>query len=146
MVFLVATFFLGLGIKIFHGADPVRPSFDYRASDSEFAARSTLSSIADSGEGQSADTSVSRPASVQKKLQMSVSPGEKKRTSGNVNINTANRDELMTLPTIGEAMAARIIDYRTQHGPFKSIADIKKVKGIGKMKFEKLAPFITVSD
>jgi competence protein ComEA len=61
-----------------------------------------------------------------------------------VNINTATAEELDTLPGVGPSIAQRIIDYRTTHGPFRSIEDIKKVKGIGDATFEELKDKITV--
>lgn len=60
-----------------------------------------------------------------------------------VNINTANASELESLPGIGEATAARIIQYRESKGNFKRIEDLMKVKGIGKKKFEKLKNLLT---
>jgi competence protein ComEA len=64
--------------------------------------------------------------------------------SSPVNINTANATELQTLPGIGAVTAKRIIDYREKYGSFKTIADIKKVSGIGDKKFEELANRICV--
>lgn len=61
-----------------------------------------------------------------------------------VNINTANLDKLQTLPGIGEAMAKRIIEYRTENGKFQSIEDIKNVSGIGDSKFEKIKEYIVI--
>lgn len=61
-----------------------------------------------------------------------------------VNINTAGVQELETLPSIGAVKAQAIVDYRTEHGGFKSIEDIQKVKGIGKATFEKLKSEINV--
>jgi len=61
-----------------------------------------------------------------------------------VNINTANATELQTLPGIGAVTAKRIIDYREKYGSFKTIADIKKVSGIGDKKFEELENRICV--
>lgn len=61
-----------------------------------------------------------------------------------VNINTATRKELETLPRIGPKLAQRIIDYRKEQGNFKSIEEIEKVKGIGKKTFERLKDLITV--
>jgi competence ComEA-like helix-hairpin-helix protein len=48
-----------------------------------------------------------------------------------ININSATVDELLILPGIGPALAQRIIDYRTEHGPFASIEDLEHVSGIG---------------
>jgi len=56
--------------------------------------------------------------------------------TGKVNINTAARDQLMTLEGIGESYADRIIDYRKANGPFQSPMDILKVKGIGDKTFQ----------
>jgi len=63
---------------------------------------------------------------------------------GKVNINTATAEELDALPGIGPSIAQRIIDYRTTNGPFRSIEEIKNVKGIGDITFEKLKDKITV--
>jgi competence protein ComEA len=48
-----------------------------------------------------------------------------------VNINTATKEELTSLKGIGDKRAQEIIDYRTKHGPFKSVDDLEKVPGIG---------------
>lgn len=61
-----------------------------------------------------------------------------------ININTANDKELQTLNGVGPAIAKRIIEYRTEHGNFGSIEDIKKVKGIGNGLFNKCKAKITV--
>jgi competence protein ComEA len=53
---------------------------------------------------------------------------------GPVHINTATAQELQRLPGVGPAMAQRIIDYRNQHGPFTSMADLDDVPGIGPAK------------
>lgn len=57
-----------------------------------------------------------------------------------VNLNTATKDELIALPGIGPAKAQSIVDYRNQHGPFKSIEEIRKVKGIGEKLFTQIKP------
>jgi len=55
-----------------------------------------------------------------------------------VNINTADLQTLESLPGIGASKAQAIIDYRTEHGNFKSIDDLKNVKGIGDKVLEKI--------
>lgn len=63
-----------------------------------------------------------------------------------ININTASRSELETLPGIGPTTAQKIIDYRTENGPFTSIEDIVNVSGIGPVTFERLKDLITVDE
>ena len=61
-----------------------------------------------------------------------------------VNINTASKKELDALPGIGEVLAQRIIDYRSANGPFSTVDELTKVKGIGAKTLEKLKPYATV--
>lgn len=55
-----------------------------------------------------------------------------------VSINKASKEDLMTLKGIGETKALAIINYRKEHGIFKSISELQNVKGIGKSIFEKI--------
>lgn len=61
-----------------------------------------------------------------------------------ININTADKTQLMTLTGIGEVKAESIIDYREANGGFDSIEDITKVSGIGKASFDKIKDRIKV--
>jgi competence protein ComEA len=62
-----------------------------------------------------------------------------------VNINTATKEELDALPGIGPVKAQAIVDYRKANGPFKSVDDLKKVKGIGDVTFDKLKGDLAIS-
>ena len=61
-----------------------------------------------------------------------------------VNLNTATKDELIGLHGIGPAKAQAILDYRKANGPFKSVEELKDVKGIGAKRFEKLKADLTI--
>ena len=62
-----------------------------------------------------------------------------------VNLNTATKDELVALPGIGPAKAQAILDYRAQHGGFKTVEELKDVKGIGAKRFERLKGELTIT-
>ena len=61
-----------------------------------------------------------------------------------VNLNTASKDELIALSGIGPAKAQAILDYRKANGGFKTVEELKDVKGIGAKRFEKLKGELTV--
>ena len=69
---------------------------------------------------------------------------ENKDNNTLININTATKEELLTLNGIGEAKAEAIIEYRDKNGKFNQIEDIKNVSGIGDSAFEKIKEQITV--
>lgn len=64
--------------------------------------------------------------------------------AGVVNINSADAAQLSLLPRVGMKAAQRVVDYRTEHGPFKKATDLMQVKGFGDKTFERLNPYITV--
>ena len=65
-------------------------------------------------------------------------------TRGKININTAGKEELMTLPGIGEAKAEKILRYREEHGAFRSIEDVMQIEGIKEGVFNKIKEDITI--
>ncbi|MBM4762360.1 helix-hairpin-helix domain-containing protein [Bacillus sp. B15-48] len=65
-------------------------------------------------------------------------------TNSKINLNSATASELETLPGIGPAKSAAIIEFRETNGPFKSIDELKLISGIGEKTFEKLQDFISV--
>lgn len=61
-----------------------------------------------------------------------------------VNLNTANKQGLMTLPGIGEQRALDILRYRATHGPFQRVEDLLEISGIGPGVLEGLREYATV--
>ena len=68
----------------------------------------------------------------------SSSAGSISSKDGQININTADEKTLDELPGVGPTMAKRIVEYRETEGAFQSIEDIKKIKGIGEAKFNRM--------
>lgn len=60
-----------------------------------------------------------------------------------VNINTADVEELKQLPNVGVKIAQNIVEYREEHGSFKTVEEIKNVSGIGEQSYIILRPLIT---
>jgi competence protein ComEA len=66
--------------------------------------------------------------------------------AGKVNLNTANAQQLITLPGVGEKLAARILDYRQKSGGFKSTQELMNVRGIGEKNFQKMQQYVLVGE
>ena len=69
---------------------------------------------------------------------------EKSESSELININKASKEELMTLPGIGESKAEKIISYREQNGGFNSTEDIMQISGIKDGMYNKIKDRICV--
>ena len=80
-----------------------------------------------------------------KKSGKSVEKAQDDVSEGKVNINTASREELMTLNGIGESKASQIISYREANGAFEKIDDIMNITGIKEGVFSKIKDYIIVS-
>lgn len=63
---------------------------------------------------------------------------------GKVNLNTAGVEELDALPKVGPVLAQRIVDWRKEHGPFKTVEELDAVDGVGPKMLETLLPLVGV--
>jgi competence protein ComEA len=72
------------------------------------------------------------------------STGQQGAAGGKVNLNTADVAELDTLPKVGPVLAQRIVDWRKEHGPFKSVEELDGVDGVGPKMLEALLSLVTV--
>ena len=64
------------------------------------------------------------------------------RLTGVVNVNTATAEELELLPGIGDARARQVIELRKRRGGFKSVEELRDVKGIGDSALERMRPHL----
>ena len=72
------------------------------------------------------------------------SDGQQNSPETKINLNTADREMLMTLPGIGESKADALLAYREDHGPFQSIEEIQNIPGIKSAVFSRIKDRITV--
>ncbi len=124
ILFLSFGLVVGTGVKLMH-LDESTAKYDFTDSDSFFReASSKIDSIIsleeDSSRGNRARKEIDSP----------------------VDINTATADELLMVPGVGPVTAGRIMEYRAAHGRFRSVEDLLNVKGIGKVKLEKMKPHL----
>jgi competence protein ComEA len=71
-------------------------------------------------------------------------PARKAAPAAKVDINSAGVEALSTLPGVGAKLAARIVAYRKQQGPFKTTQELMNVRGIGEKNFARLEAYLTV--
>ena len=90
------------------------------------------------------DTNISVTQSSQTDDADETESSETEIKDGKININTATANQLELLPGIGEVIAQRIVDYRTESGPFQSVDDLLNVSGIGEKKLEQIKPYAKV--
>jgi len=84
---------------------------------------------------------------VPREAEQSAAPGSSPAPGGapaKINVNTADATALEALPGVGEVLAQRIIDYRTQNGPFTSVDQLEDVSGIGPSILEEIRDLVTV--
>ena len=66
-------------------------------------------------------------------------------SSRKVDLNHATAADLEALPGIGPKLAQRVIEHRTSNGPFMKVEDLRRVKGIGHKKFDRLRSHVLVT-
>ena len=64
--------------------------------------------------------------------------------SGSVDLNSASEEQLQEVPGIGPSLAKKIVEFRKENGPFKTVEDLLKVRGIGEKSLERLRPHVSV--
>lgn len=69
---------------------------------------------------------------------------QQESSNGKININTATKEQLMSLPGIGQATASKIVEYVKSNGKLKNKEDIKNISGIGDSKYEQIKDLIDV--
>ncbi len=67
-----------------------------------------------------------------------------KHTAAPVRLNAATAKELEALPGIGRVLAERIVRYREEHGAFRTLEELRAVKGIGNAKLRRIAPYLRI--
>lgn len=65
-------------------------------------------------------------------------------SSGPVSLNSATQEQLESLPGVGPVLAQKILDWRTEHGRFSSVDELRQVPGIGEVKFAALKSRVTL--
>ena len=131
ILFLVCTLILGYGVKLYQGShlyDDFKPVTLIEKESFEKKARLAYDTSKRKGLNSS-ESSTENDSKPQTEI---------------ININTAEKQNLVKLPKIGTVTAERIIRFRDDYGPFKSFDDLLKVKGIGPKTLEKLKPQITL--
>ncbi len=138
---LVAAFLIGGALKLAGVSTYSERSVNYSVSDSDYARKTrtlaqSLSSgdsslIADSDDDDADDAQTSATA---------------QPVTYPLDINSATKEQIMTLPGIGEATAERIVAYREQYGRFSSLNQLREIKGIGDKRYEQLQPYLKLGN
>lgn len=145
ILFVIFSFIFGLALnQLFNiSAKSKLLEFDYSYQDSVFfteinendeeITKSSISNIASKQEVLDFNTAKF------KNISNKILPAEK-----SIELNSASKSELMNLPGIGEKTAEAIISMREKNGKFRKLEELKKVKGIGDKKFEKIIKYIYI--
>jgi len=136
ILFLGWTLLAGLGVRWVReryfpdDRQEIRP-FDYTRDDSVFMARSQL-----------IDSLATSPAPRPPGQHSKAASGGLQPNS--IDLNAATREQLIQLPGIGPQIADRILEFRDEHGPFRAVDDLTRVRGIGPKKLAQIRPFVRI--
>jgi competence protein ComEA len=110
----------------------------------DIAAKSIEGSKAEITSGSGNATGVS-PSPVALLSDQASTAAPKRSHGGLLDLNRATEQDFDALPGIGPKLAERIMEYRQSVGAFHSLDELRNVKGIGKKKFERIRPLVTVT-
>jgi competence protein ComEA len=111
----------------------------------DLAAESFEGSKAEISSGSGRATAVSPSPVISLSDQPSTAAAPKRSHKGLLDLNRATEQDFDALPGIGPRLAERIMAYRQSVGAFHSLDGLRAVKGIGKKKFERIRPLVTVT-
>jgi len=148
IIFLAVGFLIGFGIKIYNdNSKPEYKSYDYTKEDSLFnyynnRAEKNLNDEKNRKEDKivGSKEEVLDFGSTRFEKKKSLPPPEEK----SINLNEADFETLIRLPGIGKITAQKIIDLRTKKSKFENLEELMEVKGIGKVKFNKIKKFLYI--
>lgn len=145
-LFVIIIFLFGLTYKVFIDKRETvsYQIFDYSEEDEKFYNSSKDNSLVNSQKRDDKEVDYKQEvldfnSQSFKNIQKKVLPVEK-----SININSAKREDLITLPGIGEKTAQNIIEYREKHKRFRNISELLNVKGIGEAKLSKIKKYIFI--
>lgn len=131
----VAVALLASGLLVREFAPAAQPfPVDYIEDDAAFATRANANA-------SRAGAAALAPAAPPRRVDAA---GTSSEPGARVDVNRADAAALVTLPRIGPALAQRILDERARRGPFRSLDDLRRVRGIGEKTVAELAPFACV--
>jgi len=139
VVFLTVTFLLGLGVSLVkRAAAPKLPVASNASMFERQVARMDSVSGAERGAAPVAIANRGESAGAEK------AQTDSGHAISRVNINTASKETLLSIPRIGPVLAQKIIDYRHKNGHFKVIHELTNIDGIGEKTLEKIKPYVSV--
>lgn len=148
ILFLAVGFLIGFGIKIYNdNSKPEYKSYDYTEEDSLFNYynnRAEKNLVAEKNRKENTIVNSKEEvldfSSRNFNKKKSLPPPEEK----SINLNKADLETLIRLPGIGQITAQKIIDLRDKKSKFENLEELMEVKGIGKVKFNKIKKFLYI--